>query len=290
MAKQDNWQVFVARGDSMGGRALRHQLSWEGWVYSLWEQREKAAPSEEAEEVWWRRGLLLPFAELTEENAGKYLPKIALALQQAREVDRVVLLLGEPVPEVLNLLKRHQDKGLSCTAVCAHKGQLYGWERPSEPVTVVEELLDAFEARVNSASPRKRLLLPYREEETKTLLYAGDLASAAIYALSRDEGLLPIMVGGASSTYGEIAAAAGAAAGFEGKIQFGRSRLKEAPPQSTEAFRVTQGLQPYGLQLTLPYLCRARRRKGSFTISACVIMRDNQEDIGRCLESLKQMV
>ena len=286
MAQQDNWQVFVTRAHTLGGRFLRHQLVWEGQFYHIWEGAETASSQEGGE---GRRGLLLPFVELTAENAGIYLPKMALALQQARGFQRVVLMLGEPLPEALALLQRHQEKGLPCTAVCAGRGELYGWELPEEPMTLVEELLETFRGRVESSSPRKRLILPYRETEKRTLLHVGDLASAALFALSKDEDTTPLLVEGVPFAYGTLAAAAARAAGFEGKVQYGKEKLPKAQPADKSNLRVMQGQQPYSLEDTLPYLWRTRARKGSFTISACVIMRDSEEDIGRCLASLQEM-
>lgn len=273
------WKIYIGCGDSLGGRVLRRQVAREGSFYELWE------PLAELHREGEKRGLLLPFLEIGEGNQEKHLPRVALCLQKARDFDRVVLLLREPLPEVLALMHRHQEQGLQVTAVCAGKGELYGSEGPEEAAGPVEELLDALRERMASASPRKRLMLSYGEKEKLPLTYAGDLASAALFVLRQDNGLMPLLVEGRAFAYGEIVRAVAQGAGFQGKLQFGRARSKRAKADNS-AFRVMQGHALYSPAVVLPYLMKARSRGGGLRLSACVIMRDNEEDIGRCLKSL----
>ena len=188
--QQPKWQLYIARPDSFGGRTLRRQVASEGGLYQIFE----GTPGEKQDGP---RGLLLPFLEISPGNQADFLPKVALALQQARAFDRTVILLAEPLPEVLALMARHQEKGLQVTAVCAGPGELYGGESREEPAGPVEELLDALRERMASDSPRKRLILPYGERERLPLTYAGDLASAALFVLRHDEDTTPLLVEGA---------------------------------------------------------------------------------------------
>ena len=275
------WEIYIGYGDSLGGRALRRQVAREGGRYKVWSPREEGLKERDAAGPW--QGLLLPFLEIGRENQEKCLSKVALALQKARDFDRIVLLLAEPLPEVLTLMARHQAKGLNVTAVCAGKGELYGGELPGEVSGPVEEALDALRERLASSSPKKRLALPYGEKEVLRLTYAGDLASAALFVLRHDEEETPLLVEGVSCLYGEMAAAAAGAAGFGGRLQFGKGKIPRQKAQ--ENFRVMQGHALYPLAPILQYLLRARAR-GPLKLSACVIMRDNEEDIGRCLKSL----
>lgn len=281
MAGNDQaWDIYIGYGDSLGGKALRRQVVREKGGYLLWEpMSEMAAPQGE------RAGLLLPFLEIGRDNLGKYLPKVALSLQKARKFARIVLLLREPLREVMELMARHQAKGLNVTAVCAGAGELYGGEAPEECFGPVEELLDALRERLSSSSPRKRLVLPYGEREQLSLTYAGDLCSAALFVLRRDEETTPLLVKGNALAYGEMAHFAARIAGFAGRLQFGKGRLAKAA-QAEGGFRVMQGSALYQPGEVLAYLLKARGRKGQLRLSACVIMRDNEEDIERCLSSL----
>ena len=282
LAEQERWQLYVSRADSLGGRALRRQLSLDGHVYKI---LEEADPQEQTER---KKGLFLPFLEIEREQAADWLPQVALALQNARAFRRVVLLLREPIPEVLALLSRHQERGLSCTAVCTEAYSIYGGERPEEKFSPVEQLMDLLIERTDSASPRKRLQLPYREDADLRLVFAGDLAGAALFVMMRDEGLEPLLVEGQTFPYREVAELAKKAAGFEGRLQFGKEKLPKRA-EHPAGLRVMQGKDPYKLADVLVYLNRKRRRQGKVFLSACIIMRDSEEDIGRCLESLKDV-
>ncbi|MBQ7498841.1 MAG: glycosyltransferase family 2 protein [Selenomonas sp.] len=283
MAQEEKakWQLYIARAASLGGRALRRQVVREGGIYKVFEE----AGGEGAGEGEGSRGLLLPFLEARQENLGTFLPKAALALQQARSFDRVVMLLAEPLPELLALVARHQGQGLQVTAVCAGAGELYGGETPEEPAGPVEEVLGLVAERLASTSPRKRLVLPYGEKERLPLTYVGDLASAALYVLRHDREKASLLVKGASFTYGVLAQAAASALGFGGRLQFGREKIGKT--KAAEGFRIMQGSSLYPLEAVLPYLARIRRQGGRLHLSACVIMRDNEQDIGRCLKSLQ---
>ena len=114
MAENTVWDIYIGSPDSLGGRAIRRQVTREKESYRVWEPGE-GAPEAQSEER--RRGLLLPFLEMRGESAEKYLPKLALSLQKARGFDRVVLLFSEPVTEALELMQRHQEGGLEVTAV-----------------------------------------------------------------------------------------------------------------------------------------------------------------------------
>lgn len=275
-----DWEIYISSPDSQGGRALRRQVAREGGCFHFWEPGTEVSTDEGK-----KQGLLLPFLEIGEDNQEKYLPKVALSLQKARGFTRTVLLLREPLPEVLSLMGRHQEKGLKVTAVCAGKGELYGAEKPEEAAGPVEELLDALRERLASSSPRKRLVLPYGEKEKLPLTYAGDLASASLFVLRHDEEGVPLLVEGVPFTYGEMAKAVADGLDFGGRLQFGKGKLPKATVDK-EAFRVMQGHALHPLQLVLPYLLQVRARGGKLTLSACVIMRDNETDIGRCLQSL----
>ena len=287
-ADNQAWEIYVGYGDSLGGRALRRQMVREGGRYRLWTPRaaetetgENAKPAG-AKSAW--QGLLLPFLEIDEGNEAQQLARVALYLQKARAFARIVVLLREPLPEVLALIRRHQEKGLDVTAVCAGKGALYGGEAGEERFGPVEELLDALRERLASSSPRKRLGLPYGEGEMVPLTYVGDLASAAIFVLRRDEENTPLLVEGAACAYGELARFAAGVAGFSGRLQFGREKLPKAKEQ--QGLRKMQGRSLYHPGAVVSYLLKARERQGKLRLSACVIMRDNEEDIGRCLASL----
>ncbi|MBO6290924.1 MAG: glycosyltransferase, partial [Selenomonas sp.] len=282
-SQEERWQFYVARADTLGGRALRSQLSASGDFYKI---LEETSP-EEQQKAEGARGLLLPFLEITRENQAAFLPKVALALQRARGFRRIVLMLREPLPEVLSLLSRHQKQGLPCTAVCAVAGQLFGGQRPEDPSGLPEELLDRLMERADSASPRKRLLLPCREQEDLHLVFVEDLARATIFVLKKDTGLLPLVVEGEGESYGHLAALAREAAGFEGRLQFGKGRLPktEAIPDN---LRSVKGARSCSLKEALAFLARKRRHKGKLFLSACLIMRDSEADIERCLKSLYQ--
>ena len=121
MSEHDRaWEIYIGYGDSLGGRALRRQMVRELGSYRLWTPREDG-PEEPAASVRWQ-GLLLPFLEIDAADQEKLLPRVALSLQKAREFSRVVVLLREPLPEVLDLIRRHQEKGLNVTTVCARAG------------------------------------------------------------------------------------------------------------------------------------------------------------------------
>ena len=228
MADKDKaWEVYIGRANSFGGRVLRRLLAGSEGGCSLWEMQGAApwpfawgkSPAGEK-----KQGLLLPFLELSRENAAHWLPKVALCLQRARDFDRVVLLLGEPVEEMLSLVDRHREKGLQAVAVCAGRGELYGGEKPEDPSGPVEELLDLILARLASASPRKRILLPYGEKEVFRLLYVGDLVSAGLFFLRRSSEEADLLVRGKAYAYGEIAALAARVAGFGGRLQYGKAK------------------------------------------------------------------
>lgn len=255
MAQEERakWQIHIARAESLGGRALRRQLDRAGSTYRIFE--EEPYPGERAEEE--QAGLLLPFLEIDQENQAAFLPKVALSLQQARPFDRTVLLLAAPLPGVLALVERHLRQGLQVTAVCAGQGELYGGERPEDPAGPVEELLDALLARLGSASPRKRVILPYGEREKLTLTYIEDMASAALYILRRDKDTSPLLVQGDSFAYGELARLAAQGTGFGGKLQFSRGKLPKQQA-SREGFRGMSSDSPYHPQLVLSYLAKVR--------------------------------
>lgn len=282
MAEDIKWEIHIGYPDTLGGRALRRQVVRERSSYLVWNPKESQPPREERPGL--KRGLLLPFLQINLAAQEKYLPKVALSLQKAREFDRTVLLLQEPLPEVLELLARHQAKGLKVAAVCAGAGQLYGAESPGELPGAVEELLSALQERLFAGSLKKRLLLPYGEKEKLFLTYLGDLASAALFVLRHDGEEMPLQVEGTLHTYGEVATSAAEAAGFAGRLQFGKGKLPKAQTVR-EGFRLMQGHALYPLTPVLGYLLQVRRR-GPLSLSACVIMRDNEADIGRCLKSL----
>ncbi|SEH25156.1 glycosyltransferase [Selenomonas sp. KH1T6] len=257
-ARQGRWLFYIARSDSLGGRYLKRQLEldWEDWL--PWEEKDS---SKEETEVQRPRGLLLPFLEIEPGNLRQFLPKVALALQQARGFTRTVLMLREPLPEVLALLSRHQQQGLLCAAVCARPGELFGGEKAGELAGLADELLDLMEERLSSSSPRKRLLLPYRQEEKLSLLFAGDLAGAAIFALCHDGGLEPLVVAGSEVTYGQLATQAAESAGFGGRLQYGKSRLPKRAPLPG-GLRLMQG-SLLGLQEALRFMIRQRKELDS---------------------------
>ncbi len=273
------WQIHIARAESLGGRALRRQVTREGGLYRRWEEKSAGEKVEES-----CQGLLLPYLDIRRDNQARFLPKVALDFQRARSFDRVVLVLAEPLPELLALMARHQEQGLQVTAVCAGAGELYGGEGPEDCAGPVEEALEALQERLASTSPRKRLALPYGEKEKLPLTYVGDLASAALFALRHYEGQAPLLVQGAPYVYGEMARAAAGVLGFEGRLQFGKEKVR--PAKVPEAFQTMQGSSLYPLSVVLPYLAEARARGGRLKLSACVIMRDSEKDIGRCLKSL----
>ena len=282
-AGAEHWQIYVARAETLGGRAIRKQLSLGGDIYRVLE--ETSAGERQAEQRI--KGLLLPFLEITEDTVKEYLPKVALSLQNARDFHRIVVMLREPLTEVLALLSRHQERGLPCTAVCAPAGVLFGGEKEGELTTCAEELLALMSERVQSSSPRKRLLLPFRESESLKLKSVWDLAKAAIYVLRHDEGQVPLLLEGEAVTYGQVAGWAREAMGFAGRLQFGKGRLpKEAAlPAGLRKIQVSGSV---GLEANLMYLARRRQHPGRVFLSACVIMRDSEADIARCLESLHQ--
>ena len=255
-AGKDRWVFYLARSESLGGRYLRKLLEgdkeeWQPLEGAAGPQQDEARP----------QGLLLPFLEMDRENLRQYLPKVALALQQARGFRRTVVMLREPLPEVLALLQRHQQRGLPCTAVCAGFGELFGGERPGELSHPAEELLELTTARVSSASPRKRLLLPCREDEKLSLTYAGDLAGAVIFVLCQDKGLEPLLVAGSQVSYGQLAKLTAEAAGFTGRLQYGKARIPkpDAPP---DGLRLMQKDNLPGLKKALAQLVKNRLGTG----------------------------
>ena len=278
MAEHGKWQIYVARAETLGGRSLRRQLILNGDMYKVLE--EAGDWQQEME----KKGLLLPFLDANKESLNDLLPQVDMLLERARFFRRTVLILGEPLPEVLQLLGKYQAQGIACTAVCAAKGELYGGERKGEISGPVEEAMDLLADRLKSSSPRKRVLLPYRQEMILNLLYVDELSAAAIFALQRYDGTDFLLVMGQPCSYGEMALLAGKAAGFEGRFQFGKERLKaEAIPAG---LRTLKAGHHYNLAEVLPSLYCRRQRQGKITLSACVIMRDSEADIGRCLESL----
>lgn len=280
MAEQETWQVYIARAETLGGRALRRQLSLSGDFYKVLEE----SPLPEQQEETSAQGLLLPFLEISREQQEEFLPQVELALQKARAFHRTVLMLREPLTEILKLIRQHQQQGLSCTAVCTGRGELYGGEKPEEISGPIEEVLDLIAERLQSTSPKKRVPLPYREDAALRPLFVGELAGAALFALRRYAGTDFLLVKGQPCKYGEIAELAGGATGFAGKFQFGKTRLKV--DDLPAGFRTMEANHPYQLDEVLAYLARRRQRQGRFLLSACVIMRDNEDEIGRCLNSL----
>ena len=280
MAEQKTWQVYIARTETLGGRALRRQLSLSGDFYKVLEEN---FPEEQQKEPS-AKGLLLPFLEISKEKQEDFLPQVELALQKARSFHRTVLMLREPLTEILKLIRQHQQQGLSCTAVCTGRGELYGGEKPEEISGPIEEVLDLIAERLQSTSPKKRVPLPYREDAALRPLFVGELAGAALFALRRYAGTDFLLVKGQPCKYGEIAELAGGATGFAGKFQFGKTRLKV--DDLPAGFRTMEANHPYQLDEVLAYLARRRQRQGRFLLSACVIMRDSEKEIGRCLNSL----
>lgn len=282
-AEAEKWQIYVAGADTLGGRLTRRQLSLDGEIYKV---LEETSPEERQAETM-AKGLILPFLEIDRENQKEYLPKVALAMQKARDFRRIIVMMREPLTEVLALLQRHRQKGLPCVAVCAAPGDIFGGEQEGEFFTPVEELLDLLAERIDSSSPRKRLLLPYRENESLRLKYVWDLAGAAVYAVKNYQGQEPLLLEGETLSYGELAGLAKEALGFQGRLQFGKGRLHklEAVPRGFRTMHVSRAC---GMKLALQYLARKRKRKGETFLSACLIMRDSEADIGRCLKSLRQ--
>lgn len=248
-ARQGRWLFYLARKDSLGGRYLRRLLEADR---EDWEAVE-GQKSEAQQEGNRPRGLLLPFLEIKRENQKQFLPKVALALQQARAFSRTVVMLREPLPEVLALIARHQQRGLACTAVCAKAGELFGGERPGELCHPAEELLELMSGRVNSASPRKRILLSYREEERLALTYAGDLAGAVLFILCHDGGLEPLLVAGSEVTYGQLAKLVAEVTGFGGHLQYGKKRLPKRA-DAPRGLRLMQRDNLPGLKMALERL------------------------------------
>ena len=261
MAEKDTaWEVYIGRADSFGGRLLMRLLSGSGGGGTRWEM-QAAAPlplsQDNASSGEKKKGLLLPFLEMNRENAARWLPLAALCLQRAREFHRVVLLLGEPVAEMLSLIGRHREKGLSAVAVCAGRGELYGGEKPEDLAGPVEELIDLLLVRLSSSSPRKRIFLPYGEDAVLRLLYAGDLASAGLFFLRRSSEDADLLVRGKAFAYGEIASLAARVAGYGGKLQYGKEKIPK-PKSLPQGLGTMSSDQMADLGAAMAYLIQAR--------------------------------
>ncbi|MBQ9406335.1 MAG: glycosyltransferase family 2 protein [Desulfovibrio sp.] len=272
-AGEPRWELLVARPDSWGGRACRRQLTRERLAYKCWGGEHLPGAA--------RRGLLLPALE-----GRAALAEVQQLLRAARAEGfaRAVLLCPAPEPGLLALCAAAAGEGLSCVAVCAEDGTLFGRERPEDGTGVPEELLDEL-ARAAGLG-KKRAELPRRETAELRLTYADDLAGAALFALRGDGGIRPLLVPGVPCTDGALAQAAAQAVHFGGRLRFGRkvSRHKAAVPAGFREMRADAARLP--LTKVLDSLARSRARGGRLRLSACVIMRDNEEDIGSCLASL----
>lgn len=283
------WRLFVARADSLGGRAIRRALTRDGALYQRWEWREAWLGSnrEEGRPL----GLFVPLLELGRGEAEDtaLLQEAAAYLEEARQArfTRAVLMLPRPHRGAIALSLRAAQAGLPCAAAAADPGELYGGELEGEMAGPVEALLDKL--RQAAGAGAKQVSLPCREDAPCRLTSVDDLATAVFYVLCRDGDNQPLHLPGESFSYGELAGLAARAAGFGGRLRFGRKRWSKLTEEGQEVPRLPLRLlemnriKLYGI---LYALNDARARGRRLQLSACVIMKDNEGDIGRCLASL----
>lgn len=294
---QPRTQIYIARSESLGGRILRRAVSAKNLLYQLWEDEQQgiSAPSQESVQKVALLPLLGPVS--AEENwshttrvevARKYLEEA-----KAAKVSRLVIMLEAPEDNVLSqlsstalltLLSGCAAEGLPFHTVMARPGQLYGAERPEDPAGYVENLLEQF--RQAAAEKSESIDLPVKKHASVFLTYAEELAQVAVYALFNYDQKDMLLLDGQEFTYGDLAKAAAQAAGFRGKLNFGREKSLPVPKPFTLTVRTVDAPQRISLKSVLPFLLRQKACGGKLTVSACVIMRDNEEEIGRCLTSL----
>ena len=295
---QSKTQIYIARGESLGGRVLRRAVSAQNLIYRIWEDEESglSAPCEAGTQKYALLPLLGPIS--AEENwshtarveaARKYLDEA-----KAAKVTRLVIMLEAPEDNVLShlastalftLLSGCAAEGLPFHTVMARPGQLYGAERPEDPAGYVENLLEQF--RQAAAEKAESIDLPVKKHASVFLTYAEELAQVAVYALFNYDQKDMLLLDGQEFTYGDLAKAAAHTAGYRGQLNFGREKSLPVPKPFNLTVRTVNSPQRISLQTALPFLCELRNAEGKITVSACVIMRNNQEDIGRCLTSLR---
>mgnify|MGYP002624239390 CR=1 FL=1 len=294
---QPRTQIYIARGESLGGRVLRRAVSANNLLYQFWEDAQQgiSVPCEEGVQKIALLPLLGPIS--AEENwshtarvevARKYLEEA-----KAAKVARLVIMLEAPEDNVLSQLASTAlftqlsgcaAEGLPLHTVMARPGQLYGAERPEDPAGYVEELLEQF--RQAAEKKADSIDLPIKKHASIFLTYAEELAQVAVYALFNDNQKEILLLNGQELTYGDLAKAAARATDYRGQLRFGREKsLPLVKPFNLDVCNVNIN-QRTSLQASMPFLVKQRARNGRLTVSACVIMRDNEDEIRRCLTSL----
>lgn len=292
-----NTSIYVARSESLGGRVLRRAVSEQGLTYRLWEDEESglSAPCAAGTQKYALLPLLGP---VSAEEDWSHTARVDIARKyldeaKAANVTGLVIMMEAPEDSILShlsstalltLLSGCAAEGLPFHTVMARPGQLYGSERPEDPKGYVEELLEEFLRA--AAEKQESLELPLKKQAPVFLSYAGELAQAAVYALFNYSQKEPLLLDGQEFTYGDLAKAAARAAGYRGQLQFGREKSLPLPKPFNLAVCTVNAPQRLPLQATLPFLLQQKARHGLITVSACVIMRDNEDEIGRCLTSL----
>lgn len=284
------WRFCIARGESLGGRACRQMLTRKRQFYRLWEEASSGGLLEEPWPDGARGplGLFLPLiGPVSPEEPWGGVARLAAARQlleeaRGRGAARAVLLLSEPEPAIFRLCEELSGEDFSCAAVCACRGELFGATRQEDPRGLADELLSLCLKAARQG--RKSLSLPCPEQEVCRLTYAEDLAEAAAFVLWQDKGTRPLSVAGGGVHYGDLAREMARAAGYPGQLRFGRKSWPK--PGAATGLRQMVSRARLQLSLVLDCLVRNRARGGHLRLSACVIMRDNEAEIGRCLASL----
>lgn len=276
---------------------MRRVVSSQNFVYKPWEDEQEGLSASRGEEM--HRFALLPLlGPVSGEENWSHATRVEIArkyINEAKEahVNRLVIMLEAPENNVLSHLSSTALLALfsSCTAeglpfftVMARPGQLFGAERPEDPQGYVEEMLEQFCQA--SSEKRESLNLPVKKNAHLFLTYVDELAQVAFYALQNYNQKDMLLLDGQEFTYGDLATAVAQAAGYHGRLQFGKEKALSLPKAFNFTVRTVDASRRVSLKAVLPFLLEQKGRKGRITVSACVIMRDNEDEIGRCLTSL----
>ena len=288
-----SWRFFVADIDSEGGRAMRRVLTMNGLTYEPWGRHASPSGEQAPEKPAAPVGIFIPLI-------GTSLSYDALrgVLSDARAVGvtRAVIIAPFVATPLIAIAERATADGLPTLLIASSQEELIGCERGGDPLNSLVLLMSQLRGK-----KVKRFEMGFAEDARFRITYIDDLMRAALFAMNQDTSTEPILVRGIEFKCGDVVREVVSLMKCKVKINYGKNKIvnpsvyernnkdgdlvmfDELPER--ELRRMTGGPRILFPQV-LAELARRRTAKGIGKISACVIMRDSEEDIGDCLASL----
>ena len=293
-------RVYIANHQCFIGAALERGLRQRGWKNLLLRTAEELPLNEAAKLANFFSeasvdGIFLPFVGTAKPEAlGNCFAALANVLEQAQRagIVRIVILLTT-LDEVGNAAVRlceSYNQQYGTHYIVAVSEVLYGCADAAEGTDYVREIIrQMHEAKLQSLT---QVVLSGEAACEREFLFVDDMAAAGIYLIESYEDTKPLYVSSGKPCSRQLLADTVAkVVGYDGTVQFDGQKMTDGLEQHQvpEKFSRMSGGAGVTLAQGTGGLYQWYREK-VIRISACVVMRDAEQDIAKCLESVQDSV